>query len=249
MTTRASPGNRLSILYLLCVTAGIAIAITVAGGIEQLRSPADAVYYNQRGLARGEGFSMLVTAVYGVCVTTFVFAWRSGDLWGSPGKTLALLFAMMCVLNWTFDLLAAVVMHYRMQTTLPEGVTDTRGYIVGIWYRDLAPSLGYVAGLPVLALVIYQTRRQPLSWRVVWIGFVVFALLIVAAIHFDARQFLPLSLRSWYFEMAIGIPVVLLTIALCRSLWRREQIDWWTGVTAPLIVSVWGIGVVLKALG
>jgi hypothetical protein len=247
MNTSTPHANRLSILYLLCVTASVGIAISVTRGIDGLRFPADAIYYNLDGIHGIDAFAALVAAVYGVCLTTFIFAWRSGDLWGSPGKTLALLFATMCVLNWGLDLFAAVLMNYRMRVQLPVGMPDTRGYIVGIWYRNFAPSLGYVAGLPILALVAYKTRLQPFSWRIVWIGFFVFALLIVGAIHFEAGRYLPISLQPWYFEFAIGIPIVLLALATCVSLLRRDRLDWWTTLTAPLIIAVWGISIVLKA--
>lgn len=245
---KSAQDSRLSVLYLLCLTAGVGIAISIARGIERIRFPADAFYYKLDSIQGIDTFAALVAAVYGVCITTFIFAWRSGDLWGSPGKILALLFATMCVLNWGLDLYAAVLMNYRMQLPQPAaGVPDTRGYIAGIWYSNFAPSLGYVAGLPVLAFVAYKTRRQRVSWRFVWIGFLMFALLIVSHMHFNADRYVPTSLRPWYFEMAIGIPITLLVFALCFGLLRRERIDWWTTITAPLIIAVWGIGIVLKA--
>ncbi|QDT03313.1 hypothetical protein K227x_16950 [Rubripirellula lacrimiformis] len=247
MNSSTAHANRLSILHLLCLTAGVGIAITITRGIDRLRFSADAIYYNLDGIQGIDAFAALVAAVYGVCLTTFIFAYRSGDLWGSPGKTLALLFATMCVLNWTLDLFAAVLMNYRMQIGPPVGMPDTRGYITGIWYRDFAPSLGYVFGLPVLALVVYKTRLQGASWRMVWIGFFVFALLIVGTMHFDVDQHLPIAIRPWYFEIAIGIPIVLLALATGLSLLRRERLDWWTTITAPLIIVVWGIGVFVKA--
>jgi len=247
MNTSTPQESRLSVLYLLCLTAGVGIAISITRGIERLRFPADAFYYNLDGIQGIDAFAALVAAVYGVCLTTFIFAWRSGDLWGSPGKILALLFATMCVLNWALDLFAALLMNYRMLLQPPAGVPDTRGYIAGIWYGNFAPSLGYVAGLPILALVAYKTRTQKFSWRFVWIGFLIFAVLIVAEMHFNVGQYVPSSLRAWYFEMAIGLPVILLALALCFSLLRREQIDWWTTITAPLIICVWGVGIVLKA--
>ncbi len=166
---------------------------------------------------------------------------------GEPGKILALVFATMCLLNWALDLLAALVMNYRMQVPLPQGATDNRGYIAGIWYRNFAPSLGYVLGLPILVYVIYKTRSERVCWRLVWIGFLVFALLIAGDMHFTFARHLPLAIQSWYFEIAIGIPVVLLAFAVCLSLARRDRLDWWTVVTAPLIIVVWVIVVLLKA--
>ena len=66
-------------------------------------------------------------------------------------------------------------------------------------------------------------------------------------IHFKFGQYVPRSLRPWYFESAIGIPVVLLILALFAALARREQVDWWTAIIVPLIIVVWGIGIALKA--
>jgi len=245
MDATTPDANRLSILYLLSVTAGVGIAISISREIEYLRFPADAVYYHLDGIRNIDAFGALVAAVYGICLTTFIFAWRSGDLWSSPGKTLALLFATMCVVNWALDLVAAVVTSYRMQ--LPAGVYDTRGYIFGIWYRNLAASIGYVGGLPILAIVVYKTRLQRFSWRMVWIGFFIFSLSMVGFIHFDFAEYVPRSVRPWYFELAIGIPILLLALALLVAFARRDRVDWWTTVTAPLIIAVWGIGIALKA--
>lgn len=245
---RATPhSNRLGIQYLLCLTAGVAIAMSVTRGIDRLRFAADAFYYNLDSTQTLDAFSVLVAAVYGVCLTTVSFAIRSGNLWDSPGKILALLFATMCVLNWALDLFAAAIMNYRMQMELPVDTPDTRGFITGIWYRNFAPSIGYILGLPVLAFVVYKTRAQKVSWRMVWIGFLIFALLIVGAMHFDIDRYLPTAIANWYFELAIGIPVMLLAFATGLDLLRGQRLDWWTAITAPLIISVWCIGVVLKA--
>lgn len=249
VATATLNADRLSIRHLLCVMAGVGIAISVSRGIEHLRFPADAVYYGVDAVGDVDVFGVLVAAVYGVCVTTFLFAWRSGDVWSSPGKTLALLFATMCVLNWALDLIAALVTNYRMQEQFAVGGPDTRGYIGGIWYRNLAPSIGYIAGLPILATVVYKTRLQRFPWRMVWIGFLTFALLIIGFIHFDLGQYVPGLVRPWYFELAIGIPIVLLVLALLVSLARHERVDWWTTIIAPLIVVVWAIGIALKATG
>jgi len=249
MATAMLNADRLSIRYLLCVMAGVGIAISVSRGIEYLRFPADAVYYNLDAVGDVDAFGMLVAAIYGVCLTTFIFAWRSGDVWSSSGKTLALLFATMCVLHWALDLIAALVTNYRMQEQVAVGGPDTRGYIGGIWYRNLAPSIGYIAGLPILAMAVYKTKLQRLSWRMVWIGFLTFALLIIGFIHFDFGQYVPKSVRPWYFELAIGIPIVLLVLALLASLARHERVDWWTTIIAPLIIIAWAIGIALKATG
>ncbi len=231
MHTTTDSTNRLSVLYLLCLSFGMGTSLAVTRGLERLRFPADHLYYGLKRIPDADLYAALVAAVYGVCFTTFLFAWRAGNLWSSPGKILALLFTTMCVLNWTLDLIAAGVMRYRMQVQVPDAMLDAQGHIFGIWYRNLAPSLGYVCGLPVLALVVYKTSQQKFYWRLVWIGFFVFALLIVAAMHFQFDQRLPMSLGCWYFELAIGLPIVLLALAMAISLIWRERLDWWTMIT------------------
>jgi hypothetical protein len=261
--TETSKANRLSLLYILSVTAGVGVAISIAQGIEHLRFPADAAFHRLKEVRRLGGFDALVASLYGVCVTTFIFAWRSGGLWSSPGKILSLLFATMCVLNWTLDLFAAAVMNYRMhlysqsvalETSIVGGgnsILSALGpseNIFGIWYRNFAPSIGYVAGLPVLAFVIYKTRFQRFYWQAVWIGFFIASLLIAGSINFDLDNFLPGAIGSWYFEIATGIPMILLAIALLVTVARREQLDWWTIVTAPLAIGVWSVLIGLKAM-
>jgi hypothetical protein len=246
--------GRLSIAYLLCLTAGIGIAITVARGIEQLRFSADSWYYNQDAPAEIDRGGLLVASLYGLCLTTFLFAIRSGRIWESPGKILALLFACMCLLNWGLDAFAGAVASYRtsfeLHTAFPiaRGVGDPRGYIAGIWYRNFAPSVGYVVALPLLAYVLVKTRNQRTAWRAVWMGFLAFDLLVIADIYFRASSFLPPNLDRWYFELALGLPLTLLAVALLDSIFRRERVDWWTAfVSLPLLVA-WAIGLALKSL-
>ncbi len=78
-----------------------------------LRFPADAIYYQLDGIHGIGARDALPWRLWGV-PDDIIFAYRSGDLWG-PGKILALVFATMCLLNWALDLLAALVMNYRMQ--------------------------------------------------------------------------------------------------------------------------------------
>ena len=247
MSETQPPEHRLSVFYLLCLSAGVGIAISVTRAIEQLRATADSHYHGSVSPEMGI-YSTLVSAIYGVCVITFIFAWRSRDLWSSPGKTLAFVFSAMCIFDWALELVAAVVMHQRMQVEWPSGtVPDTRGFIAGIWYRNLAPSVGYVFGLPILALVIAKTRSQGLLWRLVWIGFFIFSALLVGSIHFGIDRYLPTEIQFWYFEIAIGLPIWLLALALIVTLARGKRVDWWTTITAPLIITVWIVLVTVKA--
>ena len=178
-----------------------------------------------------------------------LIAARSRDFWLSPGKTLALLFATMCLLDWGLQFVAAVVTNVRLQSELAPGVDDTRAYIFGIWYRSFAVEVGYVASLPILLLVLYKTKSQHAIWRMAWLGFLIFALLIVGNVHFEFQRFISPRLNVWYFEAAIGVPVCLLIVAVVRSVVRRAPMDWWTTLTVIPVVSVWCIGVAIKALG
>ncbi len=232
----------------MLLTAGIGIAFSVARGIEHLRFPADAHYYNLESPSSVDALGMLVVAIYGLCVTIFVFAIRSRDFWLSPGKTLALLFATMCILDWSLEFIAAAVMHVRMQTDLAPGVGDHRGYILGIWYRNFAVDVGYVACLPALLWVMCKTKNQAFYWRLAWVGFLFFALLIIGDVHLGFRTYAGSVLNSWYFEAAIGVPICLLIAAIAGSIIRRDTLDWWTTTTAIPIVSVWCIAIALKLL-
>ena len=248
MNTLPTTQERLGISHLMLLTAGIGVSFFVAQGIDLLRFPADAQYYNLKSPSNADAFGMLVAAIYGLCVTMFIIALRSRDFWLSPGKTLALLFATMCILNWSLEFIAAVVTHVRMQTDIEPGIVDARGYIFDIWYRSFAFQVGYVACLPVLLWVLYKTKHQPLSWRMVWVGFVVFAILMIGNAHFGFQNYVSTSLNRWYFEAAIGIPVCLLIVAVARSIVRRDSMDWWTTMTTIPVISVWCIAIVLKSL-
>ncbi len=57
--------NRLSILYLMCVSAGVGIAMSVTRGIERLRFPADAIYYQLDGIHGIGARDALTAGVYG----------------------------------------------------------------------------------------------------------------------------------------------------------------------------------------
>lgn len=249
MTTDRATPNRLGISHLMMLTTGIGIAFFVSRGIEHLRFPADAHYYNLASPSNVDALGMFIASIYGLCVTMFVIAIRDRDFWSSPGKTLALLFATMCLLNWSLEIIAATVTHVRMQTDLAFGTNDHRGFVLGIWYRDFAASVGYVACLPVLLWVVLKTRTQPVAWRIAWIGFLIFALLIIGDLHFGLRNQVGLTLRPWYFEIAIGIPICLLMLAVADSFARRRPMDWWTVLTAIPVASVWCIGIAIRLLG
>ena len=243
-TTQTST-ERLSLSYLLTLTAAMGAAFAIHRWIDRLRFPADAVYYHITSIETNV-FSVLVAAIYGLTLTTFVFAWKSGDIWNSPGKILALLFSTMCVLNWALEFTAAGVTHARMSTPIAIGAEDERGYLLGIWYRNFAASVGYVAGLPIVAWVVYKTRKQRITWRLVWFAFLAFSILCIADLHLGLSQLLPYRIRQWYFELILGLPVIMLSYALFETVLRRERVDWWTAFTATPVIAVWCIGMVIK---
>ncbi|MEM8667789.1 MAG: hypothetical protein AAGG48_09760 [Planctomycetota bacterium] len=248
MKSPAVTSDRLSILHLMLLTAGISIALVVARCIEHVRFTADAHYYNLERVVELDLFGVLVASIYGLSVTLLVFAVGSKDFWVNPGKTLALLFASMCILNWGLELFAATVTHFRLTTTTQAtGVADNRGYIWGIWYRSLAVDVGYVVCLPILLWVIYKTREQPLLWRTTWIAFLVFALLIIGQVHFGLTGYVTAFFANWYFEAAIGLPIFQMAAAAIRSA-SKGEINWWTTVTALAIAAAWCAGVANKLI-
>ncbi|WP_235908495.1 hypothetical protein [Roseiconus nitratireducens] len=232
----------------MLLTAGIGVSFVVARAIEHLRFKADAYYYDLDAVPAADGFGMLVAAIYGLCLTLLVLAIHSGDLWSSPGKTLALLFATMCLFNWGLELIAALVVNGRLQTPIDPGAVDRRGYILGIWYRNFAAEVGYVASIPVLLWVIRKSKRQGFTWRLAWLGFLLFAFLIVGYVHFGVRDYVHPPLSHWYFELAIGIPIVLLIVATANAFIRRRPVDWWTALTVTPIAFVWCLGMAMKLL-
>lgn len=229
--------QQLSIFVLLAFTAGVGLAISVSRWIALLRLPADRFFYGENYVPALSVFDAVVAGVYGVCVTAFILAVRSGNFWQSPGKTIALLFAMMCVLDWGLGTVAAVITRFQiLEENLNSG---TPGFLFNIWYRDFSATLGYIAGIPVLLFVLLMTRKQPITWRLVWIGFLFFSLLIIGRNHFDFQLLLSPQWRNWYFDGAIGVPILLMLFALIFNALRRRPQDWWTIGLASVVISTW----------
>lgn len=244
--TSSQAASRLSIQYLLAVTAAVGVAIAIARGIEILRFPADQHFYKLETPIELGADDFMIAAIYGICLVTFLFAYRSGDFWNSPGKTLSLLFATMCVLNWTLDAVAALVVQVRLATHIEPGTEDFRWAILGRDYRDFAPTYGYVLAIPILLLAVFKSKHQGLSWRLVWVGFLIFDLLIVGYMHFDFGKQLPFQVNQYYFEYAMGIPILLLTWAMIVTITRRKPMDWWTLSLSSLIIAGWAIGTTIR---
>jgi len=178
-------------------------------------------------------------------VAILVLGVRSQPYWVSPGKTLAMLFATMCILDGCLDLLASTIVAGRFAAQSVPSEANPDGYPFGIWYRGFAASIGYVLALPLLLLVLIKSRQQHATWRLAWCGFLIFTIAIIAHLHF--RLSLPEHWQDWYFEVAIGIPIVLLAIAFLRGLYRNE-LDWWTSLTCVPVILTWCIAVGMKSI-
>ncbi len=237
--TSPAPAERsLSITYLFIITTGVAVSFAVTQAIKRLRHTADVAFYAASDKVESiSAQEMLVAALYGTCLVTCVLAWRSRDPWQSPGKVIALIFAVMCVLDWTIEIIAASIMYARMHDAAAVGLEP--GYILSFWYRSLAPSIGYPLALPIIAFIIYKTRHQRFYWRMVWIGFLISDLFMIGLVHTRLAMLLPITLREWLLEFVFGIPTVLIVIALAIDLARRQSIDWWTSIIAPLGICIW----------
>ncbi len=238
-------GERISLAFILIATFGVACALASTQLIQRLKFPADSAFFGTPKPSL-DIFSAIATTVYGVCLGTFLAAVRSRQFWASPGKVLASLFALMCVLDLALALFAAWTVHSRFQLVNPTQVTQELGYIAGIWYPEFSASLGYPLAIPYLVFVVFMSRRHRLMWRLVWCGFLLFDLLIVAVYHFSFIQHFPPLVRGWYFEIAIGIPIVALALAMCGDLLWRRSIDWWTGVIGSLTVGSYSLAVGIK---
>jgi len=234
--------QRLSIGYLMCATAAVAIGITVARAINELYFLSDARFYNTPAPAHLDLMAVVVSSIYGLSVATWFFALRSGNVWQSPGKVLAMLFGGMCLLNWGLDTIAGVVMAYRVRDVWavpPTLVPHHLGYIAGIWYRSFAVKLGYPLMAPLFLVVMVKTRRQPIPWQITWWAFFAFDLAMITASHNGWNAWIPLSMRTLFVVYAIGLPMTCMAIALLLDVVRRRPIDWWTTAIALPSVILW----------
>ncbi|WDQ15198.1 hypothetical protein [Rhodopirellula sp. P2] len=239
--------RRLGIIELMVITAGIAIAFAIQRGLSVIRHLPDWPW--RSGTVQSfQAMDLLVASVYGLSLAVFFLAVRSPPFWTSPGKTLALLFANMCVLDWTLDFFASSTVALRFWGDPQAGNSTTAGYVLGIWYEQFSARLGYILGLPVLILAIFKSKPQHFTWRLAWGGFLFFDLAILALLHVKFFGGLPSSLLNWYFPITLGVPVVMLAIAFVRGLARRE-LDWWTVLTCLPVMAIWLIAVVMQGVG
>ena len=245
--------SRLGIFHLLAITTGIALAISIGRGIEHLRFPADSYYYGIKEVRQADVVGLLVTSLYGLGVTICFFALRSGNVWQSPGKVLSIIIASMCLLNWGLDAIVSGLVSYRIEfgpsiDQATSGEMHKRGLVWGIWYRSFPATIGYAAALPVMALILFKTTKQAVVWRLAWLGFVFCSTMICADIFWSVTSNLALPISGWYFEIAMGIPSVLILLAFVWTWWKGE-LDWWTvALSLPGPPLIWIVLVASKLI-
>ena len=81
MNAKPVSADRLSILHLIVLTTGVGVALFIARGIEYVRFPADAYFYNLDSVSTFDPFPLLVATVYGLAVSTLVLAILYVDIW------------------------------------------------------------------------------------------------------------------------------------------------------------------------
>ena len=236
---KPEPANRLAVRHILWITLGIALAISCSRILATLRFPIEAHFNNVTHLRPLSSNDLIVAAAYGCSVASFIVAFRSHGFWDSPGKTLSLLVASMCVIDWSLSLVAIAIVRNRLRTAVSVGITNENASILGFWYSNFAPAFGYLCSLPLLAFVIYRTRRQGALWRLAWVGFLCFAIGIVALFHSDFHRFLPRSVIQFWFPICAAIPTFATILALSGDLIRGRAVDWWTTFGAATVCIVW----------
>ena len=234
--------QRLSIGYLMCATAAVAIGITVARAIDHLYLPADTLFYGKPIRINLDLMAIAVSSIYGLSVVTWFFALRSGNVWQSPGKVLAMLFGGMCLLNWGLDTFAGAWMAYRVRdvwVVYPAPIPHHLGYIAGIWYRSFAVKLGYPLMAPLFLVVVFKARHQPIPWQLTWWAFFAFDLAMITASHNQWNSWFPRSMQPRFVVDAIGLTMICMAIALLWDVVRRRPIDWWTMAIPVPSVILW----------
>ena len=237
-----APGDhseRLSIRHLLWITLCVAFAFFVSRGLVLLRFPVDAHYRNLSSIEPFGPIEMLIAGTYGCALALFTIAARSKQFWNSPGKTLSLIIACMCLMDWSLTLIATLVVRARLSVELASGVADSRGTLLGIWYHDFPAEIGYVLSLPMLAFVIYKTQGQRLAWRITWFGFALSAICVATEIHFDLSPYIPRFVLYYSYPILWAIPTFATLIAMSVDLMHQHPVDWWTRYGAATVFFVW----------
>ncbi len=239
---RSERKNKLTITHLLAWPVGVGLAITIARGVRWLRVTAwNGIYPQSPQNFELTEYDLAVTFAYGTCLILTVFAIRSRNFWKSPGKIILMIMGLMCLIDWLLTSFASAVIIYRfIIAPTPEiasapMVTDAQ--VLGIWFENFAPSIGYLFGIPLCLFILIRSKHR-IHWKIVWIAFLLFSTLMVVTLFGNFSRFLILR-PKYYFEIAAGFPAIAMLIALLIDLIRKNQIDWWTTVACTLLPSLW----------
>ena len=235
-------------------TAGVALSLTVAKLINELGVDAwnRLVPYNPQ-TAGLEAFGYITAIVYGTCLSLFLIAVRTRGFWKSPGKIILMIFAMICIIDWGLTVFAnsMIIQHISVTKVAPPAsglgaVSDVSyvtasGHVLGYYYQNLPGEIGYWLGLPVLVFALIRSREESKLWKLVWIGFLCFTILMLLEFTGWRAKLvdLPMRYRVFYFPVALGIPMVAMVVAFLNDLARKHMIDWWTTLTCTLLPLAW----------
>ena len=195
----------------------------------------------------------LTAIVYGTCLSLFLIAARTQDFWKSPGKIILMIFAMICIIDWGLTVFACsmIIQHISVIEAPPPAsalgaISDVSyvtagGYVLGYYYQNLPGEIGYWLGIPILLFALFRSREESNLWKLVWIGFLCFTVMMLLEFTgWRAQLFsLPMSYRQFYFPVVLGIPIIAMVVAYLNDLVRKHAIDWWTTLACTLLPVAW----------
>ena len=244
----------LTIGRLMIWTAGVAVSMAAAKLINELSVDAWNRLVPSNPQAAGlEVMDYLAAFVYGTCLSLFLIGARTRDFWKSSGKIILMIFALICIIDWSLTIFAnsMIISHISVVEVPPpangfSAVSDVSyvtpgGIVFGYYYQNLPGEIGYWRGIPVLLLALYRSREQSKLWKFVWIGFLCFTtLMLLLFTGWQERLFhLPSRYRVFYFIVALGIPIVAMVVAYLNDLIRKHHVDWWTTLACTLLPVAW----------
>lgn len=249
----------LTIARLLIWTAGVAASLTAAKLMNELSTDAwNRLVPNDPQDAGLDASGYLTAIVYGTCLSLFLIATRIQDFWKSPGKIILMIFAMICIIDWGLTVFACSMIKQHISVTetvnastlgpIPVSYPTSdvsyvtaEGNIFGYYYQNLPGQIGYWLGIPVLLFALFRSREESKLWKLVWIGFLCFTVMMLLEFTgWRAKLFsLPMSYRQFYFPVVLGIPIVAMVVAYLNDLMRKHAIDWWTTLACTLLPVAW----------
>ena len=235
-------------------TAGVAVSLTVSKLVNELNVDAwnRLIPYSPQTAGMAV-FDFIIAIVYGTCLTLFLIAARTRDFWKSPGKIILMIFAMICIIDWSLTVFAdsMIIQHISVIQGPPPvnglgAVSDVsyvtaNGYVFGYYYQSLPGQIGYWLGIPLLLFTLFRSREESKLWKFVWTGFLCFTILMLLEFTGWRAQWLnfPPGYMAFHFFVAIGIPMVAVFVAFTSDLIRKREVDWWTTLTCTLLPVAW----------